>query len=342
MMEFSVRPISDRLAFGAVVTDLDAASLSDPSVRRALYDLWIDRGVIVFKDLQSDEETHIALSNIFGLPEVHPLRAPDKPGRVELADIRYDPIFGHLYQFNDGGLRGGWLPWHFDLVYVDRINHGGILRPLVLPGEGGETGFIDQIAAYDSLPTALKARIDDLEVIYSFDSDATRQRFGATPGLKLLRMDPRSKKIMERPEGHPQVIHPMVFEQPETGRKVLNVSPWFALGIEGMEGPEGDALLSEVVAHSIDEKSAYFHKWSMNDMVLWDNWRTLHCACGVCRLATAFNFTTATCSGPPSRAITAEVGFVIPVEKSTTPCGSTSRPPPHHETRGRHQDPSIH
>ena len=68
--------------------------------------------------------------------------------------------------------------------------------------------------------------------------------------------------------------------QRETGRKVANVSPWFADGIEGLETPEGDALLREVIARITRPELAYFHKWAPGEMVLWDNWRMLHCATG--------------------------------------------------------------
>ncbi len=278
---YQARNLTDSLAFGSVVTGLDMAMLQDPDVRSALMSLWIDRGMIVFKGIPRTEDAHIELSNVFGNSEVHPLRDPAKPGRPELSDIRYDPVFGDLTEFPDGSRRGNWLPWHFDLVYVDRINHGGILRPIRLPEQGGETGFIDQISAYNRLPEDIKRRIGNLEVAYCWSMDFTVQRFGGTPGLSILRMDPRAMKLMLRPEGHPVVLHPMVFEQPETGRKVLNVSPWFALGIEGMEGPEGDTLLAEVVAHTTDETAAYYHKWEMDDMVLFDNWRMMHCALGV-------------------------------------------------------------
>jgi taurine dioxygenase len=73
------------------------------------------------------------------------------------------------------------------------------------------------------------------------------------------------------------------YTQAETGRKVINVSPWHAVGIEGMENAEGDALLAEVIDHLIRPELAYFHKWELGDMVLWDNWRMLHCALGVPR-----------------------------------------------------------
>jgi taurine dioxygenase len=62
---------------------------------------------------------------------------------------------------------------------------------------------------------------------------------------------------------------------------VLNVSPWFSLGIYELGGPEGEALLREVVGCCLDEANAYFHDWRMGDMMLWDNWRTLHCCTGV-------------------------------------------------------------
>jgi taurine dioxygenase len=280
-MSFRVRPLSDRLRFGSVVNDLEISTLEDPEVQRTLKALWVERGLIVFKDMVTDEAGHIALSSIFGTPEIHPLRDPAKPGRPELSDIQFDSVYGEIYEFGDKSRRGGWLPWHFDLVYTDRINHGGILRPLVVPKEGGETGFIDQIAAHASLPDHLKKRIDGLDVVYRFDIDASRQLYGATAGLRMVRMDPRSKKLMDRPEGFPEIVHPLVFEQPETGRKVLNVSPWFALGIDGMEDAEGAALLDEVVAYAVDESGTYYHKWADTDMVLWDNWRMMHCALGV-------------------------------------------------------------
>lgn len=79
----------------------------------------------------------------------------------------------------------------------------------------------------------------------------------------------------------PPVVHPMVYVQPETGRKVLNVSPTSAIGIYEMQNSAGDALLEEVLSYAINPALAYWHDWTENDLVLWDNWRTLHCTEGV-------------------------------------------------------------
>ena len=279
-MSYDVHALEDRLAFGAIVTHLDPATLDDPGVAKGLYDLWIDRGVLVFRGLPGGQETQIRLSRVFGEPETHPLRVTGFDRPPEISDIAYDPADGDVYEL-DGKRCGGWLPWHFDLVYVARINHGGILRPVSLPTRGGATGFIDRIAAYEMLPDRLKSRIDGLNVVYRFDIDAGNMRYGRPEGLKMVRMHSRAAIVMEQIDRYPPVVHPIVYEQPETGRKVLNFSPWFAPGIDGLGQDESDALLREVARHCLEERAAYYHQWSMDDMVLWDNWRMMHCATGV-------------------------------------------------------------
>jgi taurine dioxygenase len=264
-----------------VVTGLAPAAVDLPDVRRALHDLWIDRGLVVFRGVAGGMDTQLRLSAIFGEPEIHPMMAGTdiKTEHKALAPIEYDRESGNLYEKN-GQLLGGYLPWHFDAAYVDRINHGGILRPEVLPTRGGETGFIDQIAAYELLPEPLRERIEDLSVLYAYQPDLTKPKFGERAD-RLVQMSDLFRKGMDHPSVQVRAIHPLVYRQALTGRKVLHVSPWFAEGIEGMETPEGDALLREVIAHVLRPELAYFHRWEAGDMVLWDNWRMLHCACGV-------------------------------------------------------------
>lgn len=76
------------------------------------------------------------------------------------------------------------------------------------------------------------------------------------------------------------MVHSMVFVQEQTKRRVLNVSPWFAVGIEGMENAEGDALLEEVAQHIANCPAKYIHEWKLGQRVAWDNWRMLHNAAG--------------------------------------------------------------
>jgi taurine dioxygenase len=56
---------------------------------------------------------------------------------------------------------------------------------------------------------------------------------------------------------------------------VLNLSLLFARYIEGMQNAAGDALLADLAAHILNCPT-YHHHWTLNDLVLWDNWRMLH------------------------------------------------------------------
>ncbi len=270
-------PLPGDPGFGATVDGMTRAALADEAVRERLRALWIDRGVLVFRRVEG-EDLHLDLSRCFGRLIAHPTRET-RADHPELMTVRYRPDDGWLMRV-DGELRGTWLPWHSDLIYVDRINRGGILRPVQLPGRLGQTGFIDKIAAYASLPDRLKRRIEGLEVVYKYDLDPAKQRFGRTAEVTVERFTDGVRSIQDRLDDFPRVIHPLVFVQRETGRKALNLSPWFAIGIAGMMDSAGDALLEEVARHVVDDTEVYSHDWRSDDMVLWDNWRVLHSAAG--------------------------------------------------------------
>jgi taurine dioxygenase len=275
-MNYSLSPLPEQPDFGVVVTGFKPEMIDDPKIRKALYDLWIDKGVVVFKEL-AGLDIHLKLSEVFGENQEHPLlRELDLP-REKKVSITIDEVGGGVYEVRGEEL-SGWLAWHKDSIYTEQLNHGGILWSLTVPERGGQTGFIDQIAAYDALPGDLKARVEGLNVIYAYSRDSWESKFGDKPDRRVRLSDFQSKTMSHTTRS--RVIHPMVYVQEQTGRKVINVSPWFADGIEGMENEEGDALLREVIAHITRPERAYFHKWVPGEMVLWDNWRLLHCATG--------------------------------------------------------------
>ena len=277
-MGYTVSPLPGQGEFGAVITGFTPDMIDVPKIRKELDDLWIDKGLIVFKDL-TGLDTQIRLSEVFGEPEVHPLlRNIDVPRENKLIiDIDADAS-GHYIV--DGEVRAGWLAWHKDSMYTDKINHGGILWAIQVPEEGGETGFIDQVAAYDALPEDLRKRIEGLNVVYRFTIDSWESKFGDKPEDRISLPDVAVKMSDNFNKTLVRSIHPMVAIQPGTGRKFVNVSPWFADGIEGMENDEGDALLREVIEHNTRPERIYLHKYVPDEMVLWDNWRMLHCATG--------------------------------------------------------------
>ncbi len=274
-----VSQIDARRPYGVVIEGLCEGDLDDNSVCENLCELWTHHGLMIFRGEVSNS-FHIRLSRVFGELETHPVREALSPENPDIIDIRYDPEREAIWEV-DGEQLGGWLPWHSDLIYVDRINHGGILRAIELPAEGGLTGFIDRIEAYGKLPDDLKQRIEDLSIVYQMNVDFGEMPYVSRSSVKLARSSPFIDSARERSiRDFPLVVHPVVYRQPETGRRVLNVSPMSAMHILGMDNPEGHDLLRELVDYASDESLAYYHQWNCNEMVLWDNWRLLHSATG--------------------------------------------------------------
>src|SRR5689334_15621794 len=111
--------------FVVLVRGLRKDDLYNRSVCKMLYDLWINWGLVVFRECEVNTELQVALSKCFGNLEQHPHKEIWVEGHPELVRIKYDPASEILYEVNGVPL-GGWVPWHSDLVYMPRINHGGI------------------------------------------------------------------------------------------------------------------------------------------------------------------------------------------------------------------------
>jgi taurine dioxygenase len=273
-MSFTVEPLSPQLSFGKTIRGLTSQHIRDPLVCEALRRNWIEDGLVVFRDGEVNEQFHLALSKIFGPLEAHPVRELLTEGKPELITLFSTPENTTVLEV-DGQVGGGYLGWHKDLVYVQQINHGGILRALKASKIGGRTGFIDQIDAYDRLSDDLKGQIEGLHIVYrlgSFDDMKymTRSKF------RVIQIAESAKSVINSVEKNfPPVSHPLVFVQPETGRKVLNLSPFFAMYIEEF-GPQGGHELLTQLTHHILDSPAYHHAWTTDEMILWDNWRMLH------------------------------------------------------------------
>ena len=273
-MAFTVEPLSPQLAFGKTIRGLTAAHIADPQVCDQLRRHWIEDGLLVFRDGEINEDFHLALSRVFGPLEAHPIGELRTEGKPELITLFSTPENATVLEI-DGEVGGGYLGWHKDLVYVERINHGGILRALKASTIGGRTGFIDQIDAYDRLPEALKRQIEGLHIVYRLGSFDDMKYMTRSP-FRVIQTAASTQSVIDSAEKHfPPVSHPLVFVQPETGRKVLNLSPFFAMYIEEL-GREGGHELLTTLAHHVLDCLAYHHAWTTDEMILWDNWRMLH------------------------------------------------------------------
>lgn len=179
---------------------------------------------------------------------------------------------GPVYDFGKGPTTQ-MIPWHTDLAFATTPNAGALLRMVQRPATGGQTGWLDTAAAYDALDRATKDEIDALEAVYLFCAGLEDMRFNRPEGRRLT---PRKDNY----PGFPPVVNPLVWTHPETGRRVLNISTLNIDHIVGRCGADGDSLIRRLIDHTLDPRFRYIHEWANNDMVLWDNRRTMHMAFG--------------------------------------------------------------
>jgi taurine dioxygenase len=186
--------------------------------------------------------------------------------------------------FYDGEEIVGRLDWHMDLHYTGRPNRGALLRAVLIADEDGDTGFGDLAKAYDALDDETKQQLEKIEVAYRFNMQRRDMRFVDVTGYEPGPHSPKKPSDMGFPD-FPDAVYPAVVEHPVTGRKVLEVVEQFLdrvvePGRAAMTDAEADELLQRLVDHTRKPEFHYFHQWQPGDMVLWDNWRAMHCTTG--------------------------------------------------------------
>jgi taurine dioxygenase len=281
MSLINVRPLREDLSFGARVSGVTRATLRDDGVRRQINGVFEERGLIVFEDVEPSSEMHVAISGVFGPLKDHPVATVDRvdqktmPGVI---DMRHMPEDATLVEI-DGRRLTMWLPWHFDHCYNNELNRAGVLRAVDVPPEGGLTGFADGIDLYQSFSPELRRHIEGHKVLYTLDLRYSHMRFGVPKAFRVIRETSGHEKTSQLALTLPRAVHPAVWTR-KSGEKVMHVSPWMSVGIEGQENPEGDRLLEQVCQEVLAKVKPYFHQWKLTDMLIWDNWRMLHSVSG--------------------------------------------------------------
>lgn len=275
-MPIEFRPLH---SIGAEVIGLRLDVPLDDAIKARLYEGWLNYGVLLFREMGVDAKTHLELSRAFGELEEHVLKALSVGGSKELIEVSRAGTPMSPSYYIQGKLTTGYLFWHQDLVFTPSICKGGILRMVVAPTEGGETGWVDTIKAYDALSDRMKQRIDGMEVRHRLRVDLSDVRFGLDPSIREASME---EAPFERPNfpNLPDSVHPLVSIHPETGAKSLAISPLSLVEILGLPKAESDALLTELVEHALQPQFMLVHRWAANDMAIWDNRRTVHSVLG--------------------------------------------------------------
>ena len=151
--------------------------------------------------------------------------------------------------------------WHSDSSFRPIPAKFSLLSARVVNPKGGNTEFADMRAAYDALDDETKAEIEDLICEHSLMY--SRGSLGFVDYTE-------EEKQMFKP-----VLQRLVRTHPAHGRKSLYLSS-HAGAIKGMSVPEARLLLRDLTEHATKPEFVYVHKWTLHDLVMWDNRQTMH------------------------------------------------------------------
>lgn len=263
---WSIRDLDAPL--GAEVQGLDAREPLRASQVLAIKHTLQARRIVVLRGQQLDDPQFLRLATYFGSvfqpPQDVPVLASDPYGGNTPAIVKVSNV-------DDGVLGHHELSAHSDHHWTPEPSAGSLLYALEVPRVGGQTTWIDQVAAYEALDAATRAEIDGLKLItynpflrrlHPLESGFPRYR---TPDIEPLT---------------PYEVHPLVRTHPDTGRKVLFLDEATEVELVGVDPVRGQALIERLRAHLLQPRFAYTHRWQIGDIVYWDNQATLHARTG--------------------------------------------------------------
>lgn len=283
-MALSIRPLNN---VGVEVFGFDINDPIDDATRAELEALWLEHAILLFRGQDIDAKKQIEFSAIFGPLERHPLEVKmdqEHPELFVLESGTQPARDAADTSFWDGESIVGRLDWHMDLHYTGKPNRGALIRAVTVAEQDGTTGFGDLAKAYDALDSETQQRLEGLEVAYVFEMQRKKWRFADLSGYEPGPNSPKKPADVGFPE-FADSIYPAVVTHPASGRKVLEIVEQFLDRIEnaeemGLDPAEADSLLRRLVDHTRRPEFHYIHQWQRGDMVLWDNWRAMHCTSG--------------------------------------------------------------
>jgi taurine dioxygenase len=258
MQPLAIEPLG--FALGAAVTGVDLRQPLGALQKRQILDAWHEHLVLVFPGQDLTPAQQIAFSRNFGELEKNEQQPYYRdPEHDEILLVTNRQIGGKPSETRNTGRN-----WHSDLTYTTRPAKGSLLLCREKPPVGGDTMWANMYLAYETLSRPLRDFLDGLEAIHDVS---------LVKGIE--KRDPQ--KVAEMKRLNPPVAHAVVKTHPETGRKALFLGQRIR-GFVGMTEEESAPILGFLNQHATSPELVYRHRWSVHDLVMWDNRCLLHVA----------------------------------------------------------------
>ncbi|MGE4230073.1 MAG: TauD/TfdA dioxygenase family protein [Dongiaceae bacterium] len=257
----ALRIVPTGAALGADIEGLELSAGLDERAFERIRVAWSQHLVLRFRGQRLDEDGLIAFSRRFGTLDPAPINtAGTRPHRNPFVLVVSNIVEGGR---SIGSLGAYESQWHADMSYNPHPPVGSLLYAVEIPPAGGDTGFINLNRAYEALPVDLKAAIASRVCTH----DSSRNSAGELRAGYEEVTDPRKA---------PGAVHPLVRLHPVTGKPLLYLGRRRNAYIHGLPLAESEALLDSLWAHATTPENIWYQRWAVGDLVLWDNFATVH------------------------------------------------------------------
>jgi taurine dioxygenase len=248
----NLRPVTARV--GAEVDGVDLREPLDRSTSELLRKALLDHGVLFFHDQALTRDQFHSFLCLFGEPIVDPYSALDPSAKI-------------IDESDLGPTRRATAVWHSDSTFLAEPPAITALRAVELPDVGGDTCWASAYAAYETLSSPMQAMLDGLTAVNSL-----RLALGVLASQGQDRGEHTA--VLDQFES----IQPVVRVHPVTGRKALFVTAASTTRIVELTPPESAHVLALLFEHVKSPDFAMRHRWTVNDIAIWDNRSVMHYA----------------------------------------------------------------
>ncbi|HXQ52281.1 MAG TPA: TauD/TfdA family dioxygenase [Stellaceae bacterium] len=256
-MALAVIPLTRHI--GAQIEGIDLRRAADAETIAELRRIWLDAVVLVFRGQDLSQEDLLGVTGYFG--RIGALARPKEfrpPGYGRLLDDVM--LISNIRENGEpiGSLPDGEMMFHHDMLHAKVPHKGTCLYSVEVPSSGGNTLFANCTTAYDTMPAALRQRLEGRKAFHHYNYGSVQKGDGkGTPAFA-------------------ESVHPVFRTHEDTGRKAVYVNRLMTERIVDLPQDESDRLLAQTFDHAENREWVYEHEWRPGDLLVWDNRCSMH------------------------------------------------------------------
>lgn len=247
--------------FGVEIHGAQLADITADSGYAEVRQLFEAHSLLLFRKQDLDDQQHLEFGKLFGPIEDRSLGAngPDPVvspvSNVDSADNVIDENDKHLLHLKANQL------WHTDSTFLPVPALTNVLIARTVPSSGGETELVSTRAAWQDMPTDLRARARGKVFVHRYAHSRRKISEALATETMFTQWEDQAWQSL--------------WTNPATGEEAIYIAS-HVCAVRGMNADDGRSLVDELVAFATRDEYIYRHHWTEGDVLVWDERATMH------------------------------------------------------------------